>query len=150
MNSAQQNYAIREQECLAIFELVTKYEWLLAGSCFQILCYSDHKSLEQLNSGAMITNKRLARWKEKFDEFDYKIVWIARDTNLIGDGVSRSLRSPEGLKYLPNSHGERERMPKVYGVRVLSTMHALISCIITRVKTLHRYYMHCSERIKLI
>ena len=76
-----------------------KYEYLLVGSPFTIIIRTDHSTLKQVQLGGELKNKRLARWQEFFGGFDYKIEWIPGVTNLIGDGISRSLmtRTPLDL-----------------------------------------------------
>ena len=92
------NYPIREKECLALHDVFKKNEYLLVGSNFKIVCHTDHSSLMQLcKSGPIITNRRLLRWLEYFSGFDFEIVYIPGKSQLFGDGVSRSLRSKQGL-----------------------------------------------------
>jgi len=98
MTGAERNYPVREQECLAIHDTLKKYEYLLVGSNFTIIIRTDHSTLKQVQLGGELKNKRLARWQEFFGGFDYKIEWIPGVTNLIGDGISRSLHDTEAPK----------------------------------------------------
>ena len=98
MSGAERNYPVREQECLAIHDTLKKYEYLLVGSPFTIIIRTDHSTLKQVQLGGELKNKRLARWQEFFGGFDYKIEWIPGVTNLIGDGISRSLHDTDPPK----------------------------------------------------
>ena len=57
---------------------------------------TDHSSLKQIEPRSNLrSSKRLARWAED-SRGRVPVVWIAGKTNLIRDGISRSLSAEEG------------------------------------------------------
>ena len=92
MSKHEVNYSVREQECLAIHSCFKKFEYLLVGSKFEVVCKTDHSSLKQVQEGGSLqSSKRLARWAEYLGGFAYSVTWVPGITNYIGDGISRSL-----------------------------------------------------------
>ena len=63
LNKHEVNYPVRELEALAIVETFKKFEYLLLGSAFTVVCKTDHNTLRQVQQGGDLTNKRLARWQ---------------------------------------------------------------------------------------
>jgi hypothetical protein len=114
MTKHEVNYSVREQEGLAIYDCFRKFEYLLLGSPFEVIMETDHSSLKQIELGASLqSSKRLIRWAEYMGGFAYKIVWIPGKTNLIGDGISRSLSADEGT--MPIS-GANMNVPQISGI----------------------------------
>ena len=89
-NSAEMNYTVREQECLAMVDSFKKFEHYLRGSEFTVVMHTDHSSLTFLSNGSPLTG-RLGRWREYLEGFDYQVVYIKGSHNVLGDALSRSL-----------------------------------------------------------
>ena len=88
--SAEKNYTVREQECLAIVDCLRKFEHYLLGARFTIRIQTDHNSLQFLQQGVQPLRGRLARWENYLAEFDYEISYIPGPSNTMGDALSRS------------------------------------------------------------
>jgi hypothetical protein len=117
MSKHEVNYSVREQECLAVHDCFKKFEYLLLGSPFEVIMHTDHSSLKQVELGGTLqTSKRLARWAEYFGGFAYQVVWIPGDTNLIGDGISRSLTATKGT--VPVTSGGGITLPQTCPVDI--------------------------------
>ena len=111
MTKHEVNYSVREQECLAIHDCFKKFEYLLLGSAFEVIMETDHSSLKQVELGASLqSSKRLARWAESWE--GSRTVWIPGKTNLIGDGISRSISAEEGTPVT----GCNTNLPQVSGI----------------------------------
>ena len=67
MTGAEKNYAVREQECLAIkWAIGSKFRHFVLGTNFTIKCLSDHRSLEFLKNGRE-SGGRIARWANRWN-----------------------------------------------------------------------------------
>jgi hypothetical protein len=84
------NYNVRDQEGLALVDTFKKFSHYIRGSKFTCICNTDHESLKYLNNGKPLEG-RLGRWQEYLNGYDYSIVPIKGPTNLIADGISRSI-----------------------------------------------------------
>ena len=89
-NGAEMNYNVRDQEGLALVDTFKKFSHYIRGSKFTCICNTDHESLKYLNNGKPLEG-RLGRWQEYLNGYDYSIVPIKGPTNLIADGISRSI-----------------------------------------------------------
>ncbi len=85
-SSAQQNYPAHELELLAIVESLKRFRHLLHGIKFRI--FTDHKGLEWLTTQKK-WSPRQARWLEAISEFDFEIVYLPGDKNVVADALSR-------------------------------------------------------------
>lgn len=87
LNSAEQNYSTIEKELLAIVYSVNYFRPYLYGHKFTLV--TDHKPLVWLDSVKDPTS-RLARWRLKLAEYEYKIRYKAGKMNLNADALSRN------------------------------------------------------------
>lgn len=69
-NSAQRNYSVTEQECLAAILCVKKFRCYVEGMPFTII--TDHASLKWLMSQKDLSG-RMARWSLSLQAFDFQI-----------------------------------------------------------------------------
>ncbi|KAJ3554430.1 hypothetical protein NP233_g12425 [Leucocoprinus birnbaumii] len=90
-NAAQQNYPVHECELLAIVESLKRFRHLLQGVKFRI--FTDHKGLEWLTTQKKLS-PRQARWLEEIGDFDFEIVYIPGETNVVADALSRKENAP--------------------------------------------------------
>ena len=86
LNSAEKNYSTIEKELLAIIESTRHFRPYLFGRKFTV--ETDHNPLVWLYK-IKEPNTRLARWKLKLDEFDFKIVYKKGNENKVADALSR-------------------------------------------------------------
>lgn len=96
LNPAERNYSATERECLGVIWAVQLLRPYLEGSRF--IVRSDHEPLRWLlNLGDKDSDShgRLARWRLKMAEHDYRTVSKAGSTHHLGDALSR-LDTPSG------------------------------------------------------
>jgi hypothetical protein len=96
------NYRTHEQELLSIIEGLMKWEDKLQGRKFQVL--SDHHSLEWLKTQRGLSCHQV-QWVEYLGHFDFKIVYIAGNDNLITNALLQCYKSdgPEDNRALMSS-----------------------------------------------
>jgi RNase H-like domain found in reverse transcriptase/Reverse transcriptase (RNA-dependent DNA polymerase)/Integrase zinc binding domain/Chromo (CHRromatin Organisation MOdifier) domain/Retroviral aspartyl protease len=86
MLSAERNYAVHEQEMLAIICALKEWRHYLYGKKFTII--TDHKSLTYFVSQPNLSSRQ-ARWQAFLSEFDFDIVYRAGKENVLADALSR-------------------------------------------------------------
>jgi hypothetical protein len=86
MNSAQQNYAVHEQELLAGVETMLRHRDILQGCPFKWLM--DHKSLIYILNQKNLSGRQ-ARWMEKIGEFNFTVEYVPGAHNILPDALSR-------------------------------------------------------------
>lgn len=87
LNSAQRNYSVTEQECLAAVLSLKKFRAYVEGMPFKII--TDHASLKWL-MGQKDLSGRLARWSLKLQGFDFEIEHRKGTANIVPDALSRA------------------------------------------------------------
>ena len=87
LNSAEQNYAVIEKECLAIKWAIEYFHQYLYARKF-IVC-TDHAPLTWLSQNKNV-NSRLTRWALTLQSFDFVIKYIKGTENLLADALSRN------------------------------------------------------------
>ncbi|QRW24058.1 Transposon Ty3-G Gag-Pol polyprotein [Rhizoctonia solani] len=85
-NSTQQNYAVHKLELLAIKESLDWFRHLLVGCKFNI--YTDHRALEHFQTQKNLSPRQV-RWLQVFNEFDYCIIYIPGETNVLANTLSQ-------------------------------------------------------------
>jgi hypothetical protein len=88
MNDAETRYAVHEQELLAIVRAVEEWGHYLIGSSFPVHIFTDHASLQFLNTQPDLT-ARQARWVEKLAEHELLIEHLPGTENRVADALSR-------------------------------------------------------------
>jgi transposase InsO family protein len=88
MNSAETRYPVHEQELLAIVLATKTWRCYLEGTPHPITCYSDHHSLQWLNTQPTLSGRQ-ARWVEKLSELDFVIKYLPGKENKVADALSR-------------------------------------------------------------
>ncbi|CAD6915187.1 unnamed protein product [Tilletia controversa] len=91
LNAAQMNYRTHEKELLAALEALMKWEDQLLGRPFTII--TDHRSLEYLQTQKTLSGRQ-ARWLEYLSRFTYRIQYVAGETNVVADYLSRFWEDP--------------------------------------------------------
>ena len=83
---AQQNYRVFEMETLAILEALTKWEDKLIGRKFTVI--TDHQSLEFFSKQKHLSGRQ-ARWAEYLSRFNFEVVYVKGQYNIVADCLSR-------------------------------------------------------------
>ena len=89
MQPAEINYNVRNQEMLAIMCALREWRHYLHGSKFKFIVKTDHQSLQYFLKPSNQLTGREARWSEFAQEFDFDIVYVPGNTNIVADGLSR-------------------------------------------------------------
>ena len=86
MNKAERNYPVHEQELLAIVQALREWRHYLHGTTFEVV--TDHNSLKYFMTQPTLS-ARQARWSEKLQEFDMKVIHRPGKLNDAADALSR-------------------------------------------------------------
>ena len=100
MSSAQKNYPVHEQKMLAGVETMLRHRDILQGIHF--VWVTDHKGLIHLLDQKGLSGRQ-ARWLEQLSEFDFEILYVPGEENILPDALSRlyeydapgTIRAPE-------------------------------------------------------
>lgn len=87
LNSAQRNYSVTEQECLAAILSLQKFRGYVEGMTFKIV--TDHASLKWLMSQKDLSG-RLARWSLSLQSYNFTIEHRKGSANIVPDALSRA------------------------------------------------------------
>ena len=102
---AATRYSTTEQEALAVLRCLQEVRWLVLGSRYAVLVYTDHSALIHLLKHDD-THGRMARWQLKLAEYDVEYMHVPRKDNAIADGLSSM---PESyFKQIGKKHGGSE------------------------------------------
>jgi len=89
---AQQNYRVFEMETLAILEALAKWEDKLIGRRFTVI--TDHQSLEFFSRQKHLSGRQ-ARWAEYLSRFDFEVIYVRGQYNIVADCLSRYYASDQ-------------------------------------------------------
>ena len=126
---AQQNYRVFEMETLAILEALTKWEDKLIGRKFTVI--TDHQSLEFFSKQKHLSGRQ-ARWAEYLSRFNFEVVYVKGQYNIVADCLSRYYSSDRpGEQHADHQYvsadlrldPEGEDLP--YGLKPQAAMQAL-------------------------
>lgn len=88
LTPAQQKWSIAERECFAFISAIKKWDRYLLGNHFFI--HSDHRGLSVITSKNKPQNKRIYRWSLMLSEYNYTLLHVAGNKNLLADYLSRN------------------------------------------------------------
>ena len=91
LQDAETRCSNSERECLAVVRCLAEVRWLIMGSRYPVIIYSDHEALESIFATGQTERGRIATWIDRLGEYDYKLVYRpSRDQHIgIADGLSR-------------------------------------------------------------
>lgn len=110
-SQAEANYPVREKELLAI--VTALYEWrpYLANSPIQV--FTDHDSLQYLQTQTLPLHGRMGRWLELTQEFDLRIGYVPGKANVVADALSRPHLSPIQLSAVTVIVGDADMLTRI-------------------------------------
>ena len=85
---AETRYSTTEREALAVLRCLEEVRWLVLGSPFSTIVYTDHQALVSLLKKDD-AHGRIARWQVRLSEYDVEYQHISGAANLLADGLSR-------------------------------------------------------------
>lgn len=90
LNDAETCYSNPECECLGVVKCLAEVRWMITGSCWLVIIYTNHHALTSiLHKGS--NNQCMQLWENWLGEYDY-MVWHQPNTDslmCIMDGLSR-------------------------------------------------------------
>jgi len=86
MSSAQCNYPVHEQELMAGVEIMLRHRDILQGVKFTWVM--DHKSLTHILDQKGLSGRQ-AHWMERLSEFDFTVLYVPGEENILPDALSR-------------------------------------------------------------
>lgn len=91
LQDAETRYVNSERECLAIVKCLAEVRWLVMGSKYPVLVYSDHIALKSVFSTGHTEKSRISNWLDRLGEYDMLLIHrSSRDQHIgIADGLSR-------------------------------------------------------------
>jgi len=94
LSSVEKNYPTHKKEMLAIVQALKRFRVDLLGTHFTV--YTDHQTLECFQ-GQKGLSRWQARWQEFLVEYDFKIVYVKGEENMVADALSRLLEEEESV-----------------------------------------------------
>ena len=91
LSGAQLNWSTFEKEGYAIIYACRKFHYLIGDRHFVI--ETDHRNLTFIRDSG---SEKVKRWKYELMEYDFAIIYIAGESNVVADGFSRIIK--EGAK----------------------------------------------------
>src|ERR1051325_9799078 len=85
---AERNYAIPDQEFMAIIKALKEWRHYLEGSPHTLIIWSDHENLTKWREPQQL-NRRQARWMLYLERFNYVIKHLPGTKNVLADALSR-------------------------------------------------------------
>ena len=73
LSDTKTKYVNSERKCLAIMRCLNKVKWLVIGSKFPTIIYSDHHALSDIFNKRNSTKARINTWLDRLSEFDLKV-----------------------------------------------------------------------------
>lgn len=90
LKKAERNYTITEREALAALWAMEKFSNWLTGKEFDLI--TDHQALLKLKSKHLFGTKRITRWIERFNNFNFKTYYKQGNLLQTADALSRSIK----------------------------------------------------------
>jgi hypothetical protein len=87
LTKCEKNYTITEREVLAALWSMEKFKYYLEGRRFTLI--TDHKALEELKFKRVFGNKRIGRWFERIEQFQFDVKYRKGEDMLASDVLSR-------------------------------------------------------------
>lgn len=87
LTKAEKNYGITEKELLAVIWGIEHFEYQLRGRSFDLI--TDHIALESMRKKSEFGNKRMSRWIDKIQDYDFTITYKKGSEMLSADAMSR-------------------------------------------------------------
>jgi RNase H-like domain found in reverse transcriptase len=124
LNSAQQDYSVHEIELMAGIKTMLCHADILQGVWFKWV--TDHKGLTHLLNQKNLSGRQ-AQWLEKISSFDFEVVYVPGNENVLADALSQlySYNSPGTVSVttlIPNEYRQSSKSSVlVFKFEVLKT-----------------------------
>ncbi len=126
LQDAETRYSTTEQELLAVVHCFQQWRCYLEGST--VVLHTDHEPLTWLQSQKTLS-RRQARWLEFLSQFNYSVLYVKGDENVVSDALSRRLQLPAGPSDLPGDTWPVPPSPPTHSLGALwSPGHWYLPC----------------------
>ena len=85
---AQSRYHTTERECLAVVKALGEVRWIVKGSKYPVVLYTDHQALLKVLKSEDVTG-RISRWQLAISEYDLDVYHVPGKDIAVADGLSR-------------------------------------------------------------
>ena len=89
LKGSELNYGITDREVLAAIWSMEKLEYYLVGNQFDLI--TDHKAIEHINSKPEFGSRRVQRWRERFERFNFRVIYREGSKMVMADTLSRNI-----------------------------------------------------------
>jgi hypothetical protein len=108
LTKAEMNYGITEKEFLAVVWGIEYFDYQLRGRKFKLI--TDHIALESIRNKGDFGNKRMNRWIERIQDYDFDITYKKGEELVSADALSRLY---ENEKIKEEDEGDENEKKKV-------------------------------------
>lgn len=88
-NDAETRYHTTEREALAVLRCLEEVRWLVIGSKYLVIVYTDHEALVSILNKGDTAKGRIVGWQIRFSEYDFNVRRVKEDENRLADGMLR-------------------------------------------------------------
>jgi len=124
LSDAETRYSNSEREALAVIRCLAEVRWMVVASAYPVLVYTDHSALRTLLTGFdNDAHGRIARWQERFGEYDLQLLHCSAKVHFMGitDGLSSLPTRLMGQCMVEDAEGPSTNISSVIGVTGLAT-----------------------------
>ncbi|KAL3247644.1 hypothetical protein ABHI18_012339, partial [Aspergillus niger] len=89
LTATETRYHTTEKETLAVLRCLEESRWLVKGSRFPTILYTDHTALKSVLGDSNNATGRIARWQYRLQEYDLEVIHVPGQTQVVADGLSR-------------------------------------------------------------
>lgn len=75
LSDAENRYVNSKREFLAVIRCLTEVKWLVVGSPFPMVIYSDHSALRDVFAKGDRKKRRIDGWMDRFGEFEFRLAY---------------------------------------------------------------------------
>jgi hypothetical protein len=91
LSDQETRYTNLERECLAVVKYLAEVRWIIIGSPWPLMLYSEHSALKTVLLKGSEGTTRVVQWESRLSEYDYIVVHHPNTDPIIGlaDRLSR-------------------------------------------------------------
>ncbi|KAJ8175493.1 hypothetical protein LV161_008779 [Aspergillus fumigatus] len=89
LSDPETHYTTTEKEVLAVLRGLEETRWLILGSPYPVIVYTDHTAVKSVTGEHSEATGRLARWHYRLQEYQVDYVHVPGKLQVVADGLSR-------------------------------------------------------------